>query len=327
MLLRTALLKTGLMSKSPAVLSYPNSNNLGDFIQSLAAKQVLNKIKTFDIDRDELNAYKGEKAALIMNGWFMEKPKNWPPSEQIDPIFISFHLNPTAKKGMLNKNGINYLKRYEPIGCRDHYTRKLLISFGIEAYYSACLTLCLNRDNFISKNSKREGIFVISPLERLNPKNELIPKEFLGQVVQQIKRPIKKKQFETAIKRLERFLKNYKEKIYYCSQLIDIKEYDEKERIEKAKLQLKNIASAKLVITSRIHTALPAVAFGTPVLFLSDGLEHPNQKSRLDGMEQFFPIINSKDLREWETKFPTPFKTHLPFVKNIEKQIKDFLKE
>ena len=106
-----------------------------------------------------------------------------------------------------------------------------------------------------------------------------------------------------------------------------LKEYDEKERIEKAKLQLKNIASAKLVITSRIHTALPAVAFGTPVLFLSDGLEHPNQKSRLDGMEQFFPIINSKDLREWETKFPTPFKTHLPFVKNIEKQIKDFLKE
>jgi hypothetical protein len=44
-------------------------------------------------------------------------------------------------------------------------------------------------------------------------------------------------------------------------------------------------------------------------------------------MEQFFPIINSKDLREWETKFPTPFKTHLPFVKDIEKQIKDFLKE
>ena len=44
------------MSKSPAVLSYPNSNNLGDIIQSLAAKQVLNKIKTFDIDRDELGA-------------------------------------------------------------------------------------------------------------------------------------------------------------------------------------------------------------------------------------------------------------------------------
>ena len=98
MLLRTALLKTGLMSKSPAVLSYPNSNNLGDFIQSLAAKQVLNKIKTFDIDRDKLNAYKGEKAALIMNGWFMEKPKNWPPSEQIDHYLFLSTLTQLQKK-------------------------------------------------------------------------------------------------------------------------------------------------------------------------------------------------------------------------------------
>jgi hypothetical protein len=327
MLLRKALFKTRLMSKSLAILSYPNSNNLGDFIQSLAAKQVLNKMKTFEIDRDELQAYKGEKVALIMNGWFMEKSKNWPPSEQIDPLFLSFHLNPTAEKGMLSKKGISYFKRHEPIGCRDHYTRKLLISFGIEAYYSACLTLTLKRDNFISKNSKREGIFVISPLERLNPKSELVPKGFLRQTVQQIKKPIKQKQFETAIKRLERFLQNQTEKTHHLTQLIDTKDFNEKERIEKAKLQLKNIARAKLVITSRIHTALPAVAFGTPVLFLSDGLDHPNQKSRLDGMEQFFPIINSKDLRDWETKFPKPYKTHLPFVKNFEKQINRFLKE
>ena len=40
------------MSKSPAVLSYPKTNNMGDFNQSLAAKHVLNKIKTIDIDRD-----------------------------------------------------------------------------------------------------------------------------------------------------------------------------------------------------------------------------------------------------------------------------------
>ena len=111
----------------------------------------------------------------------------------------------------------------------------------IQNYSSACidgstsstlsvLMKAVYKDNFISKNSKREGIFVISPLERLNPKNELIPKGFLGQAVQQIKRPIKQKQFETAIKRLERFLQKHKEKIYYCSQIIDTKEYDEKEK-------------------------------------------------------------------------------------------------
>ncbi len=327
MLSRKALLKTNPMSKTPAVLSYPNSDNLGDFIQSLAAKQVLNKAKTLELDRDELHQFKGEKASLIMNGWFMEKPENWPPSKQIDPLFISFHLNPTAEKEMLSKQGIIYFKRHQPIGCRDHHTQKLLSSFGIETYYSACLTLCLNREDFVSKNTKREGICVISPLERLNPKNEEVTKGFFMQTLQQIKRPIKRKKFQMAMKRLERFLQNQSEKVYYSSQLIEKKKYNEKERIEKAKLQLKNIAKAKLVITSRIHTALPAVAFGTPVLFLSDGLDHPNQKSRLDGMEQFFPVIKTKDLKDWETKPNKSLQTHLPYVKHFENLISQFLKE
>ena len=315
------------MSKTPSILSYPNSNNLGDFIQSLAAKQILNKVNILEIDRDELHKYKGEKAALVMNGWFMEKPENWPPSENIDPIFLSFHLNPTAEKEMLSDKGIKYFKKNQPIGCRDQYTQKLLTRYGIETYFSACLTLCLNRENFVSKNTIREGIHVISPLERLNPNSEEVPKGFFRQLVQKIKRPIKRKQFQSAIKKLDIFLQNQNEKVYHSSQLIKTKDFNVKERIEKAKLQLKNIANAKLVITSRIHTALPAVAFGTPVLFLSDGLEHPNQKSRLDGMEQFFPIINSKNLSEWKTKFPIPYQTHLPFVEHFENQIIHFLKE
>jgi hypothetical protein len=80
-----------------------------------------------------------------------------------------------------------------------------------------------------------------------------------------------------------------------------------------------------LVITSRIHSALPAVAFETPVLFISDGLEHINQKSRLQGMELFFPIINSKDLNKWIFKWPNPAKSHLTFAKKLEKQMFHFI--
>ena len=82
-----------------------------------------------------------------------------------------------------------------------------------------------------------------------------------------------------------------------------------------------------MVITSRIHSALPAVAFGTPVLFISDGLEHINQKSRLQGMELFFPILNSKDLNKWIFKWPNPAKSHLTFAKKLEKQISHFIKD
>ncbi len=262
-----------------------------------------------------------------MNGWFMEKPENWPPSDKIEPLFLSFHLNPTAEKKMLSQEGINYLKTHQPIGCRDYYTQKCLSSHGIKTYYSACLSLCLNRENFVSKFTKREGIYVISPLERLNPKSEAVEKRFLKKTIQQIKRPNKRRKFQVAMERLEKFLQKQSENIYHSSQLIQTRNQNKPMHVEKAKIQLKNIAKAKLVITSRIHSALPAVAFGTPVLFLSDGLDHPNQKSRLDGMEQFFPVINSKDLYRWENKFPKPLQNHIPYVKLLTNQINNFLKD
>ena len=92
------------MRKFFAVLSYPNSNNLGDFIQSIAAKHELNVKEAYELDRDQLHIYNGPKVFLIMNGWFMEEPTNWPPSEKITPLFLSFHLNPSAKKNMLSDN-------------------------------------------------------------------------------------------------------------------------------------------------------------------------------------------------------------------------------
>ena len=55
-----------------AVISYPHSNNLGDYIQKIAVKQFL-KEKIIEIDRDNLKNYFGEKIKLIINGWFMEK--------------------------------------------------------------------------------------------------------------------------------------------------------------------------------------------------------------------------------------------------------------
>lgn len=315
------------MSKIPAVLSYPDSNNLGDFIQSLAAKQCLKGEEILFLDRDQLHQYSEKKASLLMNGWFMEIPENWPPSEGISPLFISFHLNPTAKKAMLSAAGIAYFKKHQPIGCRDYYTQKLLTNVGIESYYSACLTLSLNRSDFVSKSKKREGIYVISPMERLNPDHQSKTKGNVRRVLTQLKKTIRLKKYKRARNRLESFLEKQREPVFFSSQLCDPTKHSEQDRIELARKQLEKIASAKLVITSRIHTALPAVAFGTPILFLSDGLDHPNQKSRLEGMEQFFPILNSKDLWKWESELPKPSTNHLPFVKKFKKEISRFLKE
>ena len=45
----------------------------------------------------------------------MENPKNWPPNNNIFPLFISFHINPSAEKELLKPESLNYLKQHEPI--------------------------------------------------------------------------------------------------------------------------------------------------------------------------------------------------------------------
>ena len=45
------------MQSKPAVLAYPNSNNLGDFIQSIAATQWMQYQTPVGLDRDQLHVY------------------------------------------------------------------------------------------------------------------------------------------------------------------------------------------------------------------------------------------------------------------------------
>ena len=312
----------------PAILAYPDSNNLGDYIQSIAAKQWIHSDHILGLDRDRLNIYNGPSVKLVMNGWFMEEPLNWPPSNKIIPLFLSFHLNPSAQKEMLTPQGIKYLKAHQPIGCRDKYTQKTLEEKGVKTYFSACLTLGLKRNLYIAPQTIRKGILVISPMERLLPEPKTFSltqtNNFFNVLIQALKFPFKYFQYKIAMGKLDNFLADSDEKVSWHSQLIDRKKESESTRIIAAENQLKLIASAQLVITSRIHSALPAVAFDTPVLFLSDGLNHPNQKSRLEGMEAFFPIINSSELASWKNKKPKLSEVHHPFVKMIREEISAF---
>ena len=261
----------------------------------------------------------------------MEKSQNWPPSSSITPLFISFHLNPTAERGMLTTKGISYFKKHQPIGCRDYYTQKTLEKHGIKTYFSGCLTLSLKREDFINVNQNREGVLVVSPFERLLPQRDTIklnkPKRLLLKGIQEIKQPFKTNKYKRAINRLDAYLSQLDEEVQFRTQLMPPKTLTEVERIKAAEEQLEAIATAKLVVTSRIHTALPAVAFGTPVLFLSDGLEHPNQKSRLEGMETFFRIITTHKLKSQGSELPEPKKIPKAILNRFEKELRSFLKD
>lgn len=297
-------------------LSYSKSNNLGDYIQSIAVQDLIGE-KSICVDREKLDIYKGSKINLIMSGWFMENPNRWPPSEKISPLIISFHLNPTAKKKMLSVVGIEYFKKHEPIGCRDTYTQNILIKKGIKTYFSGCLTLTLKNKK---KVHKKDGILVLSALDRMN--TSINKNNFF---IQLFKFPKKYYNYIKSKRLLDNFISDQNpSKVITKSQIIEINKYSVKEKFSMAREQLKMISESELVITSRIHTALPAVSLGTKVIFLTDGLDHINQKSRLEGLSDYFYCCKTSDLSELNIKNISPKKSHKGISKDLIEKIDQF---
>ena len=58
----------------------------------------------------------------------------------LQPLFVSFHCSRPAS---LTPQVIDYLRAHEPIGCRDWSTVDLLLSAGVKAFFSGCLTTTL----------------------------------------------------------------------------------------------------------------------------------------------------------------------------------------
>jgi hypothetical protein len=310
-------------------ITYHFSDNLGDYIQTLAAEQLLGTGPFEHCDREQLHTYSGDGVALLTNGWFMAHPTHWPPASKIHPLLISMHINPTAEAQMLNAAGVNYLKTHGPVGCRDFHTLNVLKEKGVPAYFSGCLTLTLKRSDWVPKGTPRNGILVLSALDRLLPNLNTLWKEknYKQWLLQLLKFPRKRKRAQKAQKALMHFLEQQQQPITYASQIVERPFSSNSAYFTAARQQLEKIATAAVVITSRIHTALPAVALGTPVVFLVDGLQHPNQMSRLEGLTHLFTVCTSSELATLSLEHLKATEKHLPIAKKIEAKVAAFFKQ
>lgn len=145
----------GVMKYKLLGVSTEDGVNIGDYIQALAAGQYYDNVDGF-VQREKLSEYSGEPSAIIMNGWFMHHPFNWPPPQDlIKPLFVAFHINVSSEKELLSKKSIEYLKNHSPIGCRDQRTCRLLRDKGVDAYFSGCLTLTLGNRYHTEEKSGR----------------------------------------------------------------------------------------------------------------------------------------------------------------------------
>ena len=82
---------------------------------------------------------------MVAFGWHMHSMFRLrfglPYHPNINPIFVSFHIN---RVQVLDEPTIAYLKEHGPIGCRDWTTVDLLLSAGVDAFFTGCLTTTAN---------------------------------------------------------------------------------------------------------------------------------------------------------------------------------------
>jgi len=307
------------------VLGYIGSRNIGDYIQTKAVIDMIHPINYKVLDREGLNKFKGSKIKTIINGWFMENPKNWPPNNNISPLFISFHINPSAERDLLKPESLNYLKQYEPIGCRDTYTQNLLQKNGIKSYHSSCITTTFTRDKYLTNKTQPEGVIVIGAFDRLNPSIDF--SSIYRLLLSLIKYPIHKLKYLLKKQSFENHLRNQNIVVKRYQQITKRKISSHNQGLKLANDMLKEIAKSEIIITSRIHAALPALAMGLKVIFINEGLSHKNHKTRTADVNKFFMTVSLEEFFMTNLETIQKRTEHKVYFKKIKETITKFMNE
>ena len=250
--------------------------NIGDYVQSIAARQ-FHPHTDILVDRDSVSSYSGDPIKMIMNGWWHIYEGNEVTSDAIIPLYVSYHIsNPDG----ITKKALEHLKKYAPIGCRDFATMNCLLDNGIKAYLSSCLTLTLGKTYYVPEEERTNSVYFVDCdiFDTQRPsKIEWCTSRKARQITRQANALPNLKQ------RMEELVENYahgaiieKRSHIYPLSLTD------SERFQIAEKLLRDYSRARLVVTTRLHCALPVLSMGVPVLFVGTNLQDRRYAGTLD---------------------------------------------
>ena len=241
---------------------YVLSQNAGDDIQSLALARLL-RLWRVPFGRYERNTlrFDGEPTPglVFLTGWYSHAA-DWPPSALPDgcvPVFLGYHDHVSRKNGRLDELRQLALASPYAIGCRDRATVEVFREAGVPAgrlRVSRCVTLL----SPWKRRTERKPLAVDIPeacvpgLRRVAPGEWRIRSHHIPEDV--AGDPAARRQFVRA--------------------------------------RANDIREASVVVTTRLHAALPAVAMGIPVVLVVGG----NVPSRLRDYLSLFRCVSSEVL-------------------------------
>lgn len=181
---------------------------------------------------------------------------------------IAMHLD--SDSTTMDDKVLRLTKDYEAIGARDeHSAERARRVAAHEAFWTACLTLTLKRSMFVPEGAPRNTTVLVLPTHKEDEKlmRSLLPEQ--------------------------------NEKALWLSQLIPL---DDARANFKTPLpffgvavaRLAQLASARLVVSSRLHVTLPCIGMDTPVLFV---FPYPKDSRYTGFMPTLAPVRNIQDPR------------------------------
>lgn len=265
------------------------TENLGDHVQIIAGQRLLARFGLkpnlhVDRDRELADPPAGEEQVpILLNGWFKSGNEGWPPHPRFDPIFLGFHIRLFQSPALASEESLAYYADRGPIGCRDVYTNDLLSDLGAESFISNCLSLTLPRRTAKASQTKT---FVVSRDERLA---QAMPPE-IGP-------------FEAVL--------------HYSG---DTDFWRNMERAEALLARYRD--EAKLIVTSLLHCALPAIAMGIPVVMvypINTPAGRQSDMERFSSLAQLVPIheIEALDVIDWAPALPDPGPIKLALIDQL----------
>eukprot|EP00890_Picochlorum_soloecismus_P002184 jgi/Picsp_1/2967/NSC_01191-R1_polysaccharide pyruvyl transferase len=249
--------------------------NVGDEIQSLASASWLPYVDAH-VERDNLNSALLDKfpergVKTFMNGWYGSKNMPWPPSKSIDPISLAMHIEPSVFHVFASNSSLKYLTANGAlVGARDTSTETFLSSNGVRTFFSGCMTLTTYR----IKNS-----------ESRTPDCDYLFVDISDNAYAQLPEHVKRNAACRVSHRLEGDTDVLRGKV----------------RFVKAFQMLQSYSSAKVVVTSRLHSALPASSMGVTVIMVQSlhlpGGGSGKDNNRFSGLDKIFFTVEEENMQ------------------------------
>lgn len=239
--------------------------NIGDDLQLVAVENLytemgVNYADVVRIGLSQLSSYDGEYVILPVS-FPLYGYRDGLNITMFSPKIIPVFLGLSVMGGNISEEEIVYLRRFEPIGCRDYYTVKWLRGKNICAYLNGCLTATLPK----LYSGKGTNVYLVD-----------VPQKYCSYIPN-----------------------NLKDGAMIRSQVLH--DCDDPEHMIKLYLQ-EYAEKARLVITTRLHCALPCIAMGVPVILMKD-----KYSFRFSTLARYIPIYTEDKFEsiDWN---PAPVK-------------------